>query len=111
MKNMKKISWWTRYKFGYKVGKIFNEIIRDFVDADFPKSVQGKDIKDITDEEWEALLNKKIPKEIKQAFNRKKEEIIGKSDRTNLIEDEQTEEGQERNREKIDYYLKKIEEL
>jgi len=50
---------WGRYKFGYKVSKIFNEIISDFVDADFSKSVQGKKIEDMPDEGWEILLNKK----------------------------------------------------
>ena len=58
-KKYKKVSLWGRYKFGYKVSKIFNEIISDFVDADFSKSVQGKKIEDMPDEGWEILLNKK----------------------------------------------------
>ena len=41
---------------------------------------------------------KKIPKELKQAFNKKEEEIIGKSDITDLTEDEEVEEEQEINR-------------
>ena len=64
----------------------------------FQNLFRGKRLKICQMKDGKYYWIKKIPKELKQTFNKKEEEIIGKSDITDLTEDEEVEKEQEINR-------------